>query len=558
MKFLKSGSALLIALCLFSGMPSAVAQTKAVSSIQAEDMMLPLEFLGSREFRGRNTPSPELDIASRYIALMARRMGLQPLLPHGSFYQDVPVEVTSISPVKSYLRLLSDAGEQKFFFPQSWGVSIRTSNAGSMSGSLAFVGYGLSAPDLNWDDYGDADLKGKIAVMLDVQLPQEHILKPADNRVRLTGRSRTLREKGALAVVSIISQEREAALTQKGVSFDGQERLRFPDVDMSQPVAAAAAPQVSLPAVPAAPFFQVEVRHEAAAAILGISGEDLNRMFETIGVGKSVSHRAIDGKTLEITLAFDKRIEKTRNVVGFVEGSDPSLRKEYVLIGSHHDHLPPREGRILPGADDNASGAVAMLELAQAFQVERPKRSVIFVWHTAEEKGLVGAYYFVQHSPVPVEKISAVLNLDMLSRNDPNGIYLIGSNKVSQGLDDSIRSMNDRYIHLSLDYRYEDPGHPDRFFFRSDQFPYIRYGVPGVWFFCGTTEDYHQEGDVFERADLKKMEKVTRLAFLAAMDIGNKPGLLKLDINPDITARGKQNFKFDWWKSIRASTPPGR
>ena len=125
--------------------------------------------------------------------------------------------------------------------------------------------------------------------------------------------------------------------------------------------------------------------------------------------------------------------------------------------------------------------------------VERPKRSVIFVWHTAEERGLVGAYYFVQHCPVPVEKISANLNLDMITRNDPNSIYLIGSNKISSELDRSFHDMNAASVKLTLDYKYEDPGEPNRFFFRSDHYPYMRYGIPGVWIFCGTTPDYHQE-----------------------------------------------------------------
>jgi Zn-dependent M28 family amino/carboxypeptidase len=147
---------------------------------------------------------------------------------------------------------------------------------------------------------------------------------------------------------------------------------------------------------------------------------------------------------------------------------------------------------------------------------------------------------------VPVEKISANLNLDMISRNDTNHLYLIGSNKVSSELDASIQAMNTKSIGLKLDYKYEDPAHPDSFFFRSDQYPYIRYGIPGVWFFCGTTEDYHMEGDIEAKADYAKMEKVSKLVYLVAMDIGNKPALLKLDRRPEITARGEQNMKVGW------------
>jgi Zn-dependent M28 family amino/carboxypeptidase len=146
------------------------------------------------------------------------------------------------------------------------------------------------------------------------------------------------------------------------------------------------------------------------------------------------------------------------------------------------------------------------------------------------------------------------VNLDMISRNDPNGIYLIGSTKVSSELDRSLREMN-ASVKLDLDYKYDDPAEPNRFFFRSDQYPYIRYGIPGVWLFCGTTPDYHQEGDVEEKADYAKMEKVARLAYLVVMDIGNKPALLKLDAHPEITARGAQNMKVVWQVPLRSSAP---
>ncbi len=160
---------------------------------------------------------------------------------------------------------------------------------------------------------------------------------------------------------------------------------------------------------------------------------------------------------------------------------------------------------------------------------------------------LLGSYYFVQHCPVPVEKISANLNLDMISRNATDHLYLIGSNKLSSELDASIKAMNESPgPGLRLDYTYEAPGHPDRFFFRSDQYPYIRYGIPGVWFFCGTTDDYHTEGDVEAKADYVKMEKVSELVYRVAMDIGNRPALLKLDLRPEVKARGPENMKVVW------------
>ncbi len=543
---------LVILFFIRSSIPLA-AQTKGLKAISAEDMKPYLKFLGSKEFRGRNAPSAELNIASRYIALAAERIGLKPLMPNGSYYQDVPVEVTTISAAKSYLRIMGESGEQRFYFPHAFTTNIRADVEWAVAGGLVFLGSAVAGSSPNPEALADIDLKGKICAYLDIPRPVDASgQRPVMLGGLPIGWSQILREKGALGLITIISRQRENTLAEKDLTFDVSGRLRFLDVETTNPRPSASSAPVpaSLAAAraqaAAAPFYTVDVRHEVGAALLGVTRAELDKMFETITLGQQLPAKSLEGKTLEVGVFMEQRKESTPNVVAYLPGSDLKLREEYIVIGSHHDHLGVRESRIFPGADDNASGAVAMLELAKALITERPKRSIIFVWHTAEEKGMIGSYYFVQHCPVPVEKISANLNLDMISRNDPNGIYLIGSNKISKELDGSIRAMNDRSIHLTLDYKYEDPGHPDRFFFRSDQYPYIRYGIPGVWFFCGTTEDYHQETDVEEKADYKKMEKVTKLVYLVAMDIGNKPGLLKLDVNPDITTRGKHNIKIVW------------
>jgi hypothetical protein len=517
--------------------------TRALDSIRPEDMRFHQKFLSSPEFLGRNTPSAEQDIASRYIALVAERIGLKPLMPGGSFYQEVPVEATTVVTRESGLRLVAAGHERTFSLPADATVG-RSFEPGKASGEIVFLGYGLSAPQLGWDDLAGVDLKGKVAVILDATLSDGHPLKPADNRRLLAGRTGALRERGAAAVVTVVTEEREARLVEKGLSFDLPERLRFPDVvtGMGPGSLPGAAPQR-----PGGPFLQVEVRHAAAAAILGWGPEELSGMSATLRSGKPVAARKLPGRKLEIEIGAATRPDRSFNVVGLLEGTDPVLRDEYLTICSHHDHNPVREGRVFPGSDDNISGAVGMFEIAEALMLSRPKRSVIFVWNTAEEKGLVGSYYFVQHCPVPVEKISANLDLDMISRNAGDQIYLIGSNKLSSELDASIHAMNAKPgPGLALDYKYEAPGHPDRFFFRSDQYPYIRYGIPAVWFFCGTTEDYHTEGDIEAKVDYAKMEKVSELVYRVAMDIGSKPALLALDLRPEVKTRGPENMKVEW------------
>jgi len=528
------------------------AQGRGLKAISSEPMRFHMQLLASKEFQGRNTPSVELDIASRYIAMVAQQIGLKPLIPGGSYYQEVPVEVTSISPAKSYLRVIGPAGEHRFYFPQAFTSAARTGGSFAVAGEVVFLGSGQKD-----EDFAGIDLRGKIAIALEVPPPpappgagETSGRTIPQGLAAQAARTRLLREKGALGLLTVISQAREDNLAKNGLTFDITERTRFLYVDTANPapVAAPAATQGQAAAPPAAqpPFYTLDVRHEAGAAILGLSKTELVQAFESLARQNPVPPRAIAGATLDIAVLTSVRTTRSFNVIAYLPGSDAKLKDEYVTVSCHQDHLPMREGRIYPGADDNASGCVAMFEIAKALMVERPKRSVVFVWNTAEEKGLIGSYYFVQHCPVPVEKISANINLDMVSRNDPNSLYLIGSNKLSTEFDTSLRDMNGRYVGFKLDYKYEDPGEPNRFFFRSDQYPYIRYGIPGVWLFCGTTPDYHQPTDLEERVDYKKMEKAAKLAYAVAVDIGNKPALCKLDVNPEVTTRGKHNMKIVW------------
>jgi hypothetical protein len=535
MKSTKFYWGLVILLMLFLTFGCKSPQQKAVESITEKELKVHLDILASDEFQGRNTPSQELKIASRYIATLAENYGLKPLMPDGSFFQEIPLEVNAIDQARTRIISASRNGIRNFSYPHDFGIMDTPSQDMEFSGEVLFVGYGLSSSKLEWDDLKDLDCKDKIVVMLDPDLPDGHRLKSPENRRILRWRSHNIGGKGAAAVLTVISEEREKSFAEKGFLFDTSprgylaEKLKALWIRPSQQQ-----------------YLRAEIRHSVAREILGINQNELIEMFSTIQRGEQVPGKKIQEKKIEISLKTLKGRDATYNVVAWLEGADEKLKEEYVLFGSHHDHLGTREGKIYNGADDNGSGTVAMLEIAQAMQIARPKRSVIFVWHTAEEKGLWGSRFFVENSPVPVENMSAELNMDMICRNDPDHLYIIGSNKLSSELDAIINAVNDRHIRLTLDYKYEDPQHPDNFFFRSDQYPYIQYGIPAVWFFCGTTEDYHQETDTIDRVDFVKMARVARFVYLTAMAIGNKSEMLKLDIHPEITTRGQHNLEVKW------------
>jgi hypothetical protein len=524
---------ILLAVILAGCSPSP--ERRGADSITAEELKIHLDILAADEFRGRNTPSPELKITSRYLAVLAASYGFMPLLPDGEYLQPIPLVTIGADAERTRMTWTSSRGRQEFDLAQDFGFSGRISKPMRVSGPVLFVGLGLSAPDQNWDDMAALDLTGHLVVMLDPDLPEGHLLMADASRRLFRRRSWAALQKGATAVLTVISEAREREFQERGMDFSPVTNVRL-DTEIKS--LASASPRASL--------LRAEIRHGMAAALLGVSLEELSDMFSTLRKGEPVPARTLPEGHLDIRIETNENRETTYNVVAWLEGTDDELKQEYVLIGSHHDHVGARDGRIFNGADDNGSGTVAMLEIAQALALARPKRSVILVWHTAEEKGLWGARYFVENSPVPVEKMSAQINLDMISRNDPDHLYLIGSRILSTSLDEALHTVNEADGRMTFDYAYEDPKHADRFFFRSDHYPYIQYGIPAVWLFCGTTEDYHQETDTVERVDFQKMAKVTRLAYLTTLYVGNLPRMLSLDAHSEISRRGAHNLSVAW------------
>jgi Zn-dependent M28 family amino/carboxypeptidase len=295
---------------------------------------------------------------------------------------------------------------------------------------------------------------------------------------------------------------------------------------------------------PSLPFTVAEINHELAAAILGITEEDVAAAFAKVREGKKLTARELPEVFVKMDVEVETYNASSRNVIAVVEGSDPVLKNEYVVISGHHDGRGIDDGEIIPAADDNGTATVALMEIGQALLAERPARSVILAWVTGEEQGMNGSHYFINNCPVPVEKITTCLNMDMLGRNHTDSLFLVGSDLLSSELDASIRKMNRKSgINFGFDYSYSNLTHPQRVYFRSDHYPFIRFGIPSVWFFCGFTPDYHTYRDITERIDYGKFLKATKLVYATAMDIGNMKNMLKLDVNPVVTSRGKHNIR---------------
>ncbi|HEX7241047.1 MAG TPA: M28 family peptidase, partial [Longimicrobiaceae bacterium] len=230
---------------------------------------------------------------------------------------------------------------------------------------------------------------------------------------------------------------------------------------------------------------------------------------------------------------LDTREERVEgwNVVGVLPGSDPARAGEYVAVGAHYDHIgvgdPVNGDSINNGADDDGSGTVAVLEIAERFAAaaQRPARSLLLVWHTAEEEGLLGSEYFTDHPTVPRASIVAQLNIDMIGRNHPDSLSVVGSRRLSTGLGATIEAVNRRAQRpLLFDYGYDAPGHPEQIFCRSDHYNYARYGIPIAFFTIGLHADYHKPSDELEKIDFDKLTRVTQLIGDVVGEVANAPG----------------------------------
>jgi len=228
---------------------------------------------------------------------------------------------------------------------------------------------------------------------------------------------------------------------------------------------------------------------------------------------------------------------KGENVLGYIEGTD--LKEELIIITAHYDHLGKHDSLIFNGADDDASGTVAALEIAEAFMIAKkegkgPRRSILIMTVSGEEKGLLGSKYYTDHPVYPLEKTIANLNIDMIGRigdfkKNPNYVYLIGSDMLSQELHDISEDINKKHVGLELDYTFNKEDDPNRYYYRSDHYNFAKNNIPVIFYFNGIHEDYHKPTDTIEKINFKKIKKITYLIFLTAWELANREERIVVD-----------------------------
>lgn len=236
---------------------------------------------------------------------------------------------------------------------------------------------------------------------------------------------------------------------------------------------------------------------------------------------------------------FEDRFGDTENVVAVIKGVEKP--DEIVVVSAHYDHLGEKDGKIYNGADDNGSGTAAVMQMAKAFKKAAkkgygPRRTILFMHLTGEEKGLLGSHYYTENPIFPLKNTVADINTDMIGRvddehkTDPNYVYVIGSNRLSTELDSIVNQQNRKYTQLNLDYKYNAESDPNRFYYRSDHYNFAKHNIPVVFFFNGVHEDYHRSTDTADKIDFDLLQKRTELIFYTVWEVANRKDKLVVDV----------------------------
>jgi hypothetical protein len=499
-----------------------------VEAITAAQLKEWLYVVASDEMEGRDTPSRGLDLAAKFIADHLSRWGVKPGGDDGTYFQKFAMISRHVEPELT----IASVNGRGFKLGEDF---IAEPLQGQASGRIVYVGHGYMIKSKDIDAYQGVDVKGKIMLAVEgyprgVSFQDLNGKKAGDD---YDTPETYARAHGARGIIYIP--------TTSTITF-WQNRHKF---SLSPSRLKLEKPRQSGPNIPV-----ISASEQMVKAIL--DGEKLDYEAIKKQAAEGAPIEAFDlsaGKqaSFNVNAKIDRAI--TQNVVGVIEGADPVLKKEYVAVGAHYDHVgiaKNAEGdRIFNGADDDGSGTVATLAIAQALakSPERPKRSVIFVWHAGEEKGLWGSEFFTNNPTVPIEQIITQLNIDMIGRSKkgaddnpankdltgPNELYVIGSKMMSTDLGNLSEEVNNSFLKLAFNYKYDDPNDSERFFYRSDHFNYARKGVPIIFYFSGVHEDYHGLADTADKIDYQKMEKVARTVFAMMWRLANGPARPKVD-----------------------------
>ena len=472
-----------------------------------------LKVIASDKFEGRETGTRGCERAADYLVDQYKKMGFKPYNGH-NYKQKVPLVNSqlndgTITVGKENYQLLKDF----LVYP---GISIL-----DLKSEMVFAGYGVVEEGRN--DYENIDAKNKVVVVLSGDL------KDSDWAQNTSLKREVAVENGASAFVVLM--ESSDYNTFKGrMKFYMQRKST--SLDIVREGEGSDAPTFIFDESKVDVWFDGVKKYKNTSDVRKVSKKK-NRNI-AFNLSSSWNH------------SIKKDVERfiSHNILAYLPGSDPLLKKELLVVTSHYDHIGIVDGKINNGADDDGSGTVAVLEIAQSFMEAHktgsgPRRSILFMNVVGEEKGLLGSEWYSENPVFPLEYTVANLNIDMIGRVDEahegndNYIYLIGSDKLSTELHTISEKANTRHVGLELDYTFNEPDDPNRFYYRSDHYNFAKHNIPVIFYFSGVHEDYHAPGDDFEKIMYNKTAKVARLVFHTAWDLVNRDKKIVVDVEND-------------------------
>lgn len=521
-----------------------------IESIRKQDLRADLFFLAGDGFRGRLTNTSENRLAAEFIRARFERLGLPPAGPDGSYFEPYSLMTATLGRENQLLastgtgvELLATVGQS--MYPHRFSASGRT------GGSVVFAGFGITEPRLDYDDYRGAQIKGNLVLVLDHEPGERDPGSPFDGVVTAQASSPlekalAAQAKGAVGILFVPDVHNHPGPG----NFEAEARIYWPvePPRVERYTLASGAERVRIPAVQISPALA-----EALVRGTGRTLPDLSRAAET---EHGMAPVLLPGVEIELTTSVDRHIVPDRNVVARVPGQDPRLRDDWVIVGAHFDHNGADGNQIYNGADDDGSGVVGLLEIAEAYSkaLERgqgPRRTVLLAAWNSEERGLLGAWAFVEAPLVPLARIAGVLNMDMIGRNEE---VQVGGGPRFRGLEVQSAESNNNAINilgysrtpdlwalvqranagigLELKPRYDN--NVSNLLRRSDHWPFLQRGVPAVWFHTGLHPDYHTIYDRPEKINYDKMEKIARLVYQASWDLARQ------DARPRMAASGSR------------------
>ena len=481
-----------------------------------------LTVLTSDSLEGRETGTEGNFKAAQFIARQFEQLGLPKVVNNNSYFQRMVYTNEAWNNIA--LKVNEQTYRHQFNFYALPGTNPAVKGNTIETTEVIYLGYGID--DKKYSDYKKAgNLTGKV-ILINPGEPQNKdsiclITKSKSVSSWSTDIKQKLKvafERGVKAVLIIdpdlaknIKENRR--LFSRNITGD----VELPDGKYANSL-----------------FISPDVARE----IIGKKAEDVKKAREKMAKGKS---RPLS-MPCKVKIDMDKFFRQLigNNVLGFIEGSDPVLKNEIVIVSAHYDHLGKRGESIYHGADDNGSGTSSVLNIAKALTEAKrkgqgPRRSVLCLLMTGEEKGLLGSKYYVTYPIFPLEKTVADVNIDMVGRVDekykdnPNYIYVIGADKLSSEMHQINEDMNKTYTKLTLDYTYNDENDPNRYYYRSDHYNFAEKGIPVIFYFNGTHDDYHQPSDTIDKINFSEMSVRAKLAFYTAWEIANRDERLKID-----------------------------